>query len=506
MQLEKALIDRFLGVITGPNSRSKSVIELFQLFPQLTVKFFKVLTRSPLTDSALAVFQFFCESQVKPQPFPHLIQEDEFRQLFQMLIKQRCDVYGVFAAKAFVSLCYAQHVPRIIQDIVEVVLSDFSKIRRRHVLRNFLVLLEELLDKYNMSGAKSCQQWKMWQSIRKLRVFLGKLNLPQLFDCLLIKVQSFGSALGVLQNDCLDFKDYKQRMWLNNYLPFLILNSSNEALSRVVQRVLSQNPPEFMQEKLISVLLHRLLKSSIPHDKISEIFNCLILQAVNLKASSTHLLACYFRVLLTLSRRYNSIDDQALQIMRQNYGAEILQNPYKTFIFHLALSRIVKSEADKIFCEKASLVRVSDDEELIEDASRMLIYLHRNSTTEFNAKGTLRMALRFLVLHGKWHFVAGASKKRIPTALSALRVILDYNFLVGVFQSDQLAFKFVQEAFSALHKNTRRKEPIGESKSFYEVEVDDFVTQSSLYRAVFKFLREFCKNRPAGGEFDEILG
>uniref|UniRef100_A0AAR5Q4N3 DUF2428 domain-containing protein n=1 Tax=Dendroctonus ponderosae TaxID=77166 RepID=A0AAR5Q4N3_DENPD len=499
MQLEKALIDRFLGVVTGPNSRSRSVIELFQLFPQLAMEFFKVLTRSPLTDSALAVLQFFCESQVKPQPLPIVIQAS-FQQLFQMLIKQRCDVYGVFAAKAFVSLCCIQHIPRIVQDIVEVLLGDLSRIRRRHVLRNFLVLLEELLDKYTLSGAKSGQHLQMWKSLRELRVFLEKLNLPQLFDCLLVKVQSFDSALGILQKNCLDFKDYKQRMWLNSYLPFLVLNSSNEALSRVVQRVLSQNPPEFLQEKLLSVLLHRVLNSSISQAKTSEIFNCLILHAVKLAGSTTHLLACYFRVLLTLSRSCNSTDDEVLQIMRQDYGREILQNPYKTFIFHLALLGVVKSEADEKFCEQASLVRVPDDDDLIEDASRMLIHLHRNSKTEFNVKGTLRMALRFLVLHERWHFVTAASRKRIPTALSALRVILDYDFLMGVFQSDQLAFEFVKETFIALQGDAQRKEAIGGGKTFYEKEVNGFVTQGSLSRAVFKFLRDFCKNRPDSDE------
>ncbi|KAF7285894.1 hypothetical protein GWI33_009368 [Rhynchophorus ferrugineus] len=118
IQLAKALIERFHGVLVGYNNRPKSIDDLFNIFPNLAVPFFQTLSKNPLTDSAIIVMQFFSESQFTKKVFDDdslATIRNSFLRLFIQIIKNNSNHYGIFAVRSYVSLCIEEDIPIIIQ-------------------------------------------------------------------------------------------------------------------------------------------------------------------------------------------------------------------------------------------------------------------------------------------------------------------------------------------------------------------------------------------------------
>lgn len=472
--MEKALIDRFLGVHISSNNRAKSVEDLFQLFPQLMPLFYETLVQQPKTDSVLAVMQFFSESQIKAQPFP-VTSKLNFSNVFLDLVRQNSNLYGIFAARSFLSFCHGKNIPSIIENIVQDLLDNFNAIRQRNVLRNYLELLQELNDKYQKP------ELKIQQSFTQLTGFLSKFNLEQ-FDCLLVKVLPTQEVLAYLEQP----KQF-QRISLHNYIPYLLVNSSSKDLPQVLESVLHLNLPECLQVKVLSII-----------DQYQETSFQLveILLWNSLQLSGKYVLMCYFKTILLLFERCieKCVSSKLLNKIRQNYNKSN-QEIYKTSIILLILSEVKeKSDADRHFIKSAvkhfTTLPPLTDEDVVEDLSQSLKYLYLNSFCLCDKKRILKLSLKLLLEEGKFHFITFAAKVSLPSARAALKIAFSYNFLIHYFNSDLVSYDFVKDFYSGVHIKDNAT-----NATFYEAEANDYVDFDDLTRCVLVFLNHFCNYR-----------
>lgn len=480
--MEKALIDRFLGVHISYNNRAKSVEDLFQLFPQLMPLFYKTLVHEPKTDSVLAVMQFFSESQIKAQPFP-VTSKHNFANVFLDLVGQKSNLYGIFAARSFLSLCRGKNIPSIIENIVQDLLDNFNIIRQRNVLRNYLELLQELNDKYQKCVSNE-PELKIQQKFTQLTGFLRKFNLEQ-FDCLLVKVLPTQEVLAYLEQP-----KQLQRISLHNYIPYLLVNSSPKDLPQVLESVLHLNLPECLQVKVLSII-----------DRYQEISFQLveILLWNSLQLSGKYVLMCYFKTVLRLFERCieKCVSSKLLNKVRQNYKSN--QEIYKTSIILLILSEVKeKSDADRHFIKSAvkhfTTLPPLTDEDVVEDVSQSLKYLYLNSFCLCDKKRILKLSLKLLLQEGKFHFITFAAKVSLPSPRAALKIAFSYNFLIQYFDSDIVAYDFVKDVYSGVHASNDIKDN-ATNATFYEAEANDYVDFDDLTRCVLVFLNHFCNYR-----------
>lgn len=485
IQLEKALIDRFLGVHISCNNRAKSVEDLFQLFPQLVPLFHETLVQEPKTDSVLAVMQFFSESQIKPQPFPVAWQLN-FSTVFLDFVRQNSSLYGVFAARSFLSLCHEKNIPSIIEKVVQNLLDNFNSIRQRNTLRNHLELLQRLKDKYQNYVSKE-PELTIQQSFSQLTGFLRKFNLEQ-FDCLLVKVLPIQEVLAYLAQP----KQF-QRISLHNYIPYLLVNSSLKDLPQVLESVLLLNLPECLQVKVLSIIVDRCQENSF------QLVEILLLKSLELRGK--YILMCYFKSVLLLFEDKKCIEkcvsSKLLTKTRQKYKSSL--DIYKTSIILLIISKVEeKSEADRHFIKSAvkqfTTLPPLTDEDVVEDVSQSLKYLYLNLFCVCDKKRILKLSLKLLLEDGKFHFITFIAKVNLPSPRAALKIAFSYNFLIQYFESDTVAYDFVKDFYSGVHQSNDNKTN-ATNATFYEAEQTDYVDFNDLTRCVLAFLCHFCNYR-----------
>lgn len=477
-----------MGVHISNSNRAKSVEDLFQLFPQLVPLFHETLVQEPKSDSVLAVMQFFSESQIKAQPFPITLQLN-FSDVFLHFVRQNSSVYGIFAARSFLSLCHGKNIPAIIENVVQGLLENFNSIRQRHTLRNHLELLQELNDKYqNYVSNKPellAECLRIKQSFNQLTGFLSKFNLEQ-FDCLLVKVLPIQKVFAYLEQP-----KQLQHISLHNYIPHLLVNSSPKDLPQVLESVLLLKLPECLQVKVLSIIVDR------PQDTSFQLVEILLFKSLEL--SGKYILMCYFKSILLLFEDCleESISGKILDKARKNYNSSM--EIYKTSIILLILSKVKeKSEADRHFIKIAikqfSTLLPLTDEDVVEDVSQSLKYLYLNSFCLCDKQRILKLSLKLLLEEGMFHFITFVAKVSLPSPRAALKTAFSYNFLIRYFESDIVAYDFVKAFYSGVHPSKDNKDNASNA-TFYEAEETDYVDFDDLTRCVLMFLSHFCKYR-----------
>lgn len=446
--------------------------------------------------------QFFSESHLKKYPYSteiSLVTKEAFLRAFMVLIKENPNLYGLFSARAYTSLCLEYDIPCIIDHIVDFIIKNFQYIRSKHTTRNFMLLLQELYDKYVDSISDKPSEPKELNNIHKsfeqLTLFYRHFNIKQ-FDLLLVKVLSVKEALTIIkQNMGFSSNDCRQRVWLHNYLPCLLINTFTTDLPNVLLTVLSRDLPECLQVKLLSILVDRFTKE---HKLPSRIIEILVSKAFDVKDTSSYLLTCYFKVILLLFKNVNFANNTILDKIRRYYGNSNM-NTCKIFISLLTLSTLgAKSDPDKAFVKLAvkhfeNLQLTAED--ISENVSEMLEYLYKNSCCICDKRRILKLALLLLIEHGLWHFISFISKSNIPTPIRAMQKILDFYFLRTFFGSEIMAFEFVKEFYAAVSRDNDKNLLKGDNKTYYVEEECVFVERDCIGRIVIRFLYEFCKFR-----------
>ncbi|XP_050315940.1 uncharacterized protein LOC126750376 isoform X2 [Anthonomus grandis grandis] len=504
IQLLKALIIRFLGVPIGPNDRPRSTIDLFNIFPVVVKDFYQALTVVPLNDSALAVLQFFSESQIKVEMFStelKLFTMESFLRLFVRIISEDSG-YGLYAARAYVSLCAPQDISSILTHIVDFFIAGYLLIRQRHVIRNFILLLQELLDKYNYSIRDKLSgkpgYGEIHRKLNELSCFLKIVNCGQ-FDLLLVRTLSVEEILHKFENSSSDLKCFPGTVWLHNNVPFLITNVPIGGLKRVLNVVLSKNIPEFVQIKVLGKLLDRISHSC---DDFSFILEELILKALNtsLKAS-TYLQMSYYKLILLIFNRSQSATNFLPNI--SNFEDSNLQNLniYTLLVIILTLNNFKdNSKHLNVILKRFESEMTRGTEDAIESISEILKYVHQSASCICQKRKILKLALFIVVEHGHWHLLNHLTNCFITTPNVAVQQLINFKFLVKYFQNPADAFQFVQEFCEVKRKDSVKVC----NKGYYVVEEEEFVDKALVDRLVFRFLKDFCEATDRSKVFLEI--
>ncbi|XP_066149015.1 uncharacterized protein [Euwallacea fornicatus] len=473
IQLEKALIDRFLGVHTSASNRSKSVQDLFLLFPHLARMFYEVLIQVPLKDSSLVVMQFFIESQIRPLPFPSeiiVVTREAFLSVFTTIILDNPDVYGIFAARAYVSLCLQRELSQVISHVVDFVIRNFGLIRNKGTLRNFMILLKEL--------SRNCKY-----DFESLSEFLSACSNPEQFDLMLLKLLSRKNSLIVLQGLQSHLtSNYRHRLWLNNYIPILM----QDHLPSVVKLLGNYVIPECLQVKVLCMLLDKL-----DVEQGDEVLFSLLKNLPHSEPKSNYLWMCYFQIYLLIFERLKTVSELKLLMPKIEH-----KNIHETCLYHLILSTNPVDPAKNKNLAKSTLRQFQShlNDEISEDISRTLQYVYSNCLQcHCINRQILTLSFRLLINHGHWHFIEFITRSSIPNPVRALKDVLKYRFLSSFLGDDWAAFQFVSDVNKM--NNTKRKLEVSNMGTFYEAEEEVHVDLDLVVRAVTEFLREFCERR-----------
>ncbi|KAL1502812.1 hypothetical protein ABEB36_007904 [Hypothenemus hampei] len=424
-QLEKALIDRFLGVKIGLNNRAKNLEDLFQIFPQLIRPFVQMLQQNPLNDSAIAVMQFFIESQWSLSPFrTEVFYEVQyvFLKIFQNFIKENSSLYGTFASRAYISLCPEKSLPYNIENVIQFIRDNFKNIQKKHTIRNFILVLKELYRKYTEKPRNSQEySWLHYQLSLLTNFLQTNFHLEQ-FDFLLFKVLSLQDVIKQLEN----FKKqeyFLDKVWLHNYIPFIAFNNSLAVLPHMI---LSEKIPECLQIKVLQILLKRSLK-----EDCSATLKMLIFRGLNGEFTSKYLQISHFKLVLFIFEQHSEIIEFCDRI---SLSFDVENDIFKIFICLLILSKQRKrSPRDLLFIKRS--VRIfesclfSADDDFIEIFDEMLKYLYQMVTCVCDKKRLLNMALILILEYGLYNLISFILNISIPNSLSALTVLLDDAFL-----------------------------------------------------------------------------
>ncbi|KAG5883749.1 hypothetical protein JTB14_023171 [Gonioctena quinquepunctata] len=234
LQLAKSLIERLYGVSLGSFNRSKSIEDLFLVFPDLSTYFYRVLSSEVLDEKSVIVFHFFLESQVKESIFENGLRKilDYFQIMFVYIIKNYQNHYGRLAVRAYVSLCLAKNIPKVFSDITEYIMSNYTSMKK-NIFANFVFLLQELYEKFSNSFehyAESATIMKVYSRLNSLTVFLQKFDTDS-HDFLLLKVKPRGAIMKCLKNE----KNLNNRIWLNNNLSFVVTTTLSDFWSTYLE-------------------------------------------------------------------------------------------------------------------------------------------------------------------------------------------------------------------------------------------------------------------------------
>ncbi|XP_066261429.1 uncharacterized protein [Euwallacea similis] len=473
IQLEKALIDRFLGVHTSTSNRSKSVQDLFLLFPHLAHMFYEVLIQVPLKDSSLVVMQFFIESQIRPLPFPSeiiVVTRESFLRVFTTIILESPDLYGIFAVRAYVSLCLQNEISQVISHVIDFITQNFGLIRKKCTLRNFVLLLKELSRnfKYNFEG---------------LAEFLSACSNLEQFDLMLLKVISRKNSLIALQGLQSHLtSNYRHRLWLNNYIPILM----EDHLPSVIKLLGNYVIPECLQVKILCVLLDKL--NVVGRD---EVLFSLFENLLHSEPKSNYLWMCYFQVSLLIFERLKIVPKMKLLMPKVEH-----KNIHETCLYYLILSTNPVHSAKNQNLAKSTLRQFQSllNDDISEDISRTLQYVYSNCLQcHCINRQILTLSFKLLIDHGHWHFIKFITGSSISNPVRALKDVLKYRFLKGFLGGDWAAFQFVCDVYKM--SNIERKLEVRSMRTFYEAEEEVYVNLDWIVRTVMGFLKEFCEGR-----------
>ncbi|XP_060533156.1 uncharacterized protein LOC132706086 isoform X2 [Cylas formicarius] len=479
LQLTKALIDRFYGVVIGSSLRPKTIEHLLLLFPQLASRFCNVLSGS-LTDSCLIVMEFISEAHIRKPLFENsffeLTRGFLLRALFTIIETNSHD-YGLMAVKAYAALCREDDVPSVFCGTVEYLIENLLLIRSQRTLRNFLYLLQGLYE-------KSRHKKRMNSRYRKLTV-VARDHL----DSRYVSFLSFkSSTLDEIETsvDRIDSSKYDSRIWQNNYLPYWLNNAEDEMLGYVLQKMLRSRVSDCVQSKLLSVLVAKYSKSCINDQVWRYVASALVSKVVEVDDSNIYLLLCYLKVVLLLKAYVTEISDDLLNNIRFSY--ESVNHHYKSFVYVIALaSRRGLSISDQRFI-KLSIKRLKnlnfDDEEVSELTSEILPSLYKCTWCSCTRLEVHKMALLLLLRHGLTDFIDFTSGSKQRSAVEAAATLLSCKNLLKCLGCRFEVLKFTEFVwnYTSLPNSGRSRK----SNSYFTSRNETHVDEKLIHKMVFK--------------------
>lgn len=499
LQLLKSLIERFLGVSLSYCQRPKTIEDLFVLFPEVITIFYQTLSTPFLNDSAIIVLLFFSESKIKANPLINPLLErifDGFRVLLMDIIKNISNSYGKLAIKAFAALCIDSNIPTVYNGLVRYILGNFRNMPK-NIFGNLVRLLEELYVKYEQSVVKMDSEI-MRAATKDLAVYLRNFD-SFCFSLISLRLLGPEDAMGKI-TECLKGEiDYEKRLLLNTYLPFLFNEIEVNQLDIVLKTISSHTVPDFLQVKILSILIDRLDKNS---EVLVSVLSTLILKLVRLKEyEDVYLITAYAKTILLfhdLSKKLN-LTEYLLSNIRSDYQTTSI---YKIAVYVMILTHLVnKSESDRVFLNDSVLnyikIATEHNDDILCDISSTVRYLYKSIDLHNNNKLRLIKLIFYLLLQNSTSsemckLISFMFHSNCSSVLVSFDFILNFHNLYEYLGNEDLVIKLLLELYYYIDQLS---EKCAESGTYYLIEDDLSIPKRFVLKIIRKSLFHFCSNK-----------
>ncbi|XP_044256352.1 uncharacterized protein LOC123006156 isoform X2 [Tribolium madens] len=486
LQLLKSLIERFLGVSLDENIRPKTIQDLFILFPTLVPCFYKILCQNELSDSAVITLLFFSESQILNNSFIGDALEDDFdkfRHLFVKIIQKYSNNLGFLAIKAFTSLCAFKNISGVFSEIIFYIQRKFERMPR-NVLANLIKLLQELYQKYKLVLIQT-DEIIIKKALGNLTTYLKQFD-SFYFNLLSLRLHTVDEILEEIVISLNSEINYEKRIWLNNYVPYIMRNINQNRLSIFLERISCQTP-EFLQVRILSILVDR-----INEINVAPIMKILILKLSKLLDCSKFLIMSYAKTILLCSETVHGLNcDNLITRIRQDFQTESI---YKMFIYVFVLSHCSsRTNKDSQFltkCVKKYVDAIGDDEILFDLAST-LIYLYKSSSIG-DRYNVMKMAFHLLLNEQTafeiCKFISLLTKFHSSSILISFANLCDLSKLSTWVGDKKLALKLLAEFYCYVNDLPNEEA----SDTYYLIENDLSLPKRYVKAILLKSLSD-CK-------------
>lgn len=388
--------------------------------------------------------------------------------------------YGRMAARSYSALCTPKEIPKEICSIVRFFKTNYRFIRK-NIVANFSFLIQQLYEKYKNSFRYFINKNEMNVvnfAINDLLKHLEECD-TQLFDFVLFNVK----PRSVVLDEFLDNhsgKDFRRRFWLHNNIPRLLVNSNCKEISIILNRLLSENLLNWVQIKILTILVSKFENNDINNDTSNEILEILFEKSVLIDDTDNYLLNCYFKTILVFYRRNHCVD-----IKNKSIKFNVTGNIYKLMIFvlYFSLQSDQLSTVDKQsfynIVEKNYMNFTNFNEEMKNDVISTLAYLQKEAPKQFKLNifklifysslfaSTYLEAYRCIIL------ITG---KCYSDILNALKDFLSIQNLTKHLKDKVLVARFFSDIAEYIPEHYQQVEPDG----YYSEESDILVPKLFL--------------------------
>ncbi|KAJ3640003.1 hypothetical protein Zmor_003328 [Zophobas morio] len=494
LQLMKSLIERFLGVSLDEITRPKTIEDLFMLFPSLVSHFYEVLSKKELNDSAILVLLFFSESQIKNDVFVQTClgrDFEKFRHLFVRIMKNYSNNAGFLAIRAFTSLCPSDKIPSVFSEVVYYIQREFVHMDK-NVFANLIKLLQELDHKYKSSLVRT-REGVISRAVDALVNYLKPFNCLY-FNLLSVRLCTVEDLSDKIVASLTDEIDYKKRIWLNNYIPFVVAEIGFAHLGILLNRILQCHLPEFLQIRILSILVDKSTHKSFPATAVLKV---LVLKLATLSDDQTFLIMAYSKTILLIYEftRDLSLSSDLIAQIRQDFQTECI---YKVFIYVLALARSDFKTNDEVFLKKwvKKYVDAIDQDEVLVDLSITITHLYGLVSTE--DRYVVIKLIFYLLLNESTSFemckfVSSLTNSHCSSVLVSLVNLLNCENLMSYVGEKTLVFKLLFEFYDYVDSLS---DDLVESDTYYLIENDCSLPKRYIKMIILKSLSA-CTTRSA---------
>ncbi|VEN58543.1 unnamed protein product [Callosobruchus maculatus] len=468
LQLAKALIDRFFGVSLSSYNRPKTIEDLFVLFPKLPTYFFKILSMDPLDERATMAFQFFLESQIKPNLWKHATAEclRYFRVLFSDVIRNYPDHFGRLAVKSLVALTNVDDIPNVILDVCGYLKSHFVSLRS-NIISNLVFLVKELYEKYRKEHIDSKT---IEVCINDLSNFLRKRN-SSLFDFILTKIEEPFDVINKLKNCNINF--YQNRIWLNNYTPLLV---NSKHYLQYINLILRASLPVCQKVKVLSILVTKFEKGCLKGADMRVLLKILAENCV--LEEDSYLLVCYYKIIsMLISNMQTDVNiDGSLNVpkyFRRLYQAQV------SVLYNYSSKSNIFDEFHAASTIQLYLNHIGMAEDIDSDIASCLTFFPQDIPNDLKFR-LYKLLFYYSLRHSTcveiYNFITYITRKQCHSILNALECFLSRSFVdknLGEY-ADRFYCDIKRYARELCENNGRQAD------SFYEVESDIVVPMHFL--------------------------
>ncbi|XP_074039821.1 uncharacterized protein isoform X2 [Leptinotarsa decemlineata] len=483
LQLAKSLIERLYGVSLHFFNRPKCIEDLFSLFPNLATYFYKILSTDILDERSVIVFHFFLESQIKEQVFDNSLQDilGYFQMLFVHIIKNYQNHFGKLAVSSYVSLCHCKNIPEVLNDITEYVISKYTTMKK-NIFRNLVFLIQELYEKYENSFeyySKPQSMVKIHRTLKNLSLFLEKFD-SELNDFLLLKVRQ---RMEILK--CFEKKTKSEnRIWLNNNIPFVIMNTESCNMYITLGKILLDDQPSFLHVKVLSILVSKFENNYFAEEDITNILQVLFKKSITVDDSNFYLHNCYFKVILLFIKSTTCKEISLTNVSLDSHSL------YKTMIYILYLSvnrSVPKNKTDEFYrtVQKQFINSFGINEDTDNDIVSTFIYCVRNSPQQFRFELS-KMVFYFSQFESThletYFFISSFMGKCYSGILDALKDFLSSKNLYDFIKNKLYVDLFFEQVIKYLDEAS---DEVDLQNDFYTVERDELIPTVFLKKLTF---------------------